>query len=92
MVFEGIESDKLQIYYLPGLQGLLSAPIWVMRYICALRKINFSPEVADRSIILSTLPILPVILVSRFLGVIKGELICSVRGQIAQDCIDLGKP
>ncbi|MDC1314369.1 glycosyltransferase [Pseudomonadales bacterium] len=92
MVFEAIESEKLRIHYLPSLEGLLSAPLWLMRYMWALRRTKLYPEVSDRSIVLSTLPILPVILLSRIFGLIKGELICSVRGQIAQDCLDLGKP
>ena len=92
IVFEPIVSERLQIHYLPGLGRLLLAPLWVIKYMVALRKTKFNPKVTDYSIILSTLPILPVILISKFLGLIKGTLICSVRGQIGQDCLDLGKP
>lgn len=92
LVFEPIDSVKLQIHYLPALAGILSAPLWVIKYMWALRRIRFNPLASDRTIVLSTLPILPILLLSKLFGLVRGTLICSVRGQIAQDCLDLGKP
>jgi glycosyltransferase involved in cell wall biosynthesis len=91
-VFTPIESPRLRIHYLPRIKRYITAPVWIAQYILAFKNTEFKALPSDLNIVLSTLPILPAVLLMWWLKIIRGRLICSVRGQIAQDCLDLEKP
>ena len=91
-MFDAIDSERLNIHYLPPFTSYRAGAMWIMKYVSRFRKIRYQPDEGDLSIVLSTLPILPVVVLLRMLRFTKGRLICSVRGQIGQDCVDLGKP
>lgn len=92
LVFTRPIDERLQIYYLPAFTAYSKGIGWLFSYIKEFKNLKIETTPTTENIVLSTVPIMAPVILLRKLRLLKGRLICSVRGQIAQDCIDLGKP
>jgi len=92
LVFTKPTDERLTIYYLPAFTAYSKGISWLFSYIRKFKSLKIETNKATENIVLSTIPIMAPVILLRKLRLLKGRLICSVRGQIAQDCIDLGKP
>lgn len=81
--------DNLSIQYLPSFNSYISMVIWSIKSAFILHK---EMNTQNPIIVLSTIPtMMPIFLLKLFSKLKKSYIICSVRGNIAQDAIDLNK-
>lgn len=81
----------VKIIYLAKYPGFGLMPFWAIKYLFTFMFAKNKKKV-DLSLALGTVPALLPLFIMRKLHILTGELYCSVRGQIAQDGIDLNKP
>lgn len=89
-VFNTDQLKYCNVVQLTHYNGFKDIVPWCIRFIQTFKKVNSNRN--GTNLVLNTVPILLPVIIMKLFRVLKGKVICSVRGQIAQDAIDLNKP
>tara|TARA_R110002050_G_scaffold167696_4_gene298617 strand:- start:1240 stop:2382 length:1143 start_codon:yes stop_codon:yes gene_type:complete len=89
--FDITHFKHVKIIYLSTYPGFGLMPLWSIQYLFSFMA-KKSGENANLSLALGTVPVLLPLFIMKKFSLLKGDVYCSVRGQIAQDGIDLKKP
>jgi glycosyltransferase involved in cell wall biosynthesis len=88
-VFDIEGYSNLKIVYIGSYHSYLTMILWS---IIVFFKVFFSVDKAAKNIVLSTIPTMFSVILLKICRRLKGDIICSVRGSLAKDAIDLHKP
>lgn len=88
-VFDISRFRHAKVVHTPEFEGFFKILSWSIKYLRFLR--NSKAELAELHLSLGSIPMGFPLAIAKIIGLIKGDFICSVRGQVSKDVSELGK-